>query len=172
MGHKTASAYGYATHTYTKPQGFIIRPPLLTTNTVCLGETKMTDLLHKTFGPLRARNPQSCERPAAAATPAPVPPPPHSGHHPAMHPARARRSWQQRRAAPTASRFRLFVPSERSIEPGPSKVPVFRARSSTLTTTQACAQLWLAPWRWAEQAHSMCHGLAWAVTRLPARLAA
>ena len=27
-GHKTASAYGYAIH--TKPQGFIIRPPLLT----------------------------------------------------------------------------------------------------------------------------------------------
>ena len=32
MGHKIASAYGYATH--TKPQGFIIRPPLLTTNKV------------------------------------------------------------------------------------------------------------------------------------------
>ena len=30
MGHKTASAHGCATH--TKPQGFIIRPPLLTTN--------------------------------------------------------------------------------------------------------------------------------------------
>ena len=30
MGHKAASAYGYATH--TNPQGFIIRPPLLTTN--------------------------------------------------------------------------------------------------------------------------------------------
>ena len=34
MGHKTASAYGYATH--TNPQGFIIRPPLLTTSTVFL----------------------------------------------------------------------------------------------------------------------------------------
>ena len=33
-GHKTASAYGYATH--TKPQGFIIRPPLLTTNKVSM----------------------------------------------------------------------------------------------------------------------------------------
>ena len=31
-GHKTARAYGYATH--IKPQGFIIRPPHLTTNTV------------------------------------------------------------------------------------------------------------------------------------------
>ena len=30
-GHKIASAYGYATqHKLTKPQGFIIRPPLLT----------------------------------------------------------------------------------------------------------------------------------------------
>ena len=29
-GHKIASAYGYATR-HTKPQGFIIRPPLLTT---------------------------------------------------------------------------------------------------------------------------------------------
>ena len=32
MGHKIASAYGYATH--TKPQGFIIRPPLQTTNNI------------------------------------------------------------------------------------------------------------------------------------------
>ena len=32
MGHKIARAYGYATH--TKPQGFISRPPLLTTNKV------------------------------------------------------------------------------------------------------------------------------------------
>ena len=36
--HKTASASGYAygctQHIYTKPQGFIIRPPLLTTNKV------------------------------------------------------------------------------------------------------------------------------------------
>ena len=36
-GHKIASAYGYdysyATQ-HTKPQGFIIRPPLLTTNSV------------------------------------------------------------------------------------------------------------------------------------------
>jgi hypothetical protein len=30
MGHKIASAYGYATH--TKPQGFFIHPPLLATN--------------------------------------------------------------------------------------------------------------------------------------------
>ena len=30
-GHKIASAYGYATQ-HAKPQGFIIRPPLLTTN--------------------------------------------------------------------------------------------------------------------------------------------
>jgi hypothetical protein len=34
-GHKIASAYGYATR-HTKPQGFIIRPPLLTTNKVLL----------------------------------------------------------------------------------------------------------------------------------------
>jgi hypothetical protein len=32
-GHKIASAYGYATQ-HTKLQGFIIRPPLLTTNKV------------------------------------------------------------------------------------------------------------------------------------------
>ena len=32
MGHKIARAYGYATH--VKPQGFISRPPLLTTNKV------------------------------------------------------------------------------------------------------------------------------------------
>jgi hypothetical protein len=32
-GHKIASAYGYATQ-HTKPQGFVIRPPLLTTNKV------------------------------------------------------------------------------------------------------------------------------------------
>ena len=34
MGHKAASAHGYATH--TNPQGFIIRPPLLTTNNAFL----------------------------------------------------------------------------------------------------------------------------------------
>ena len=32
MGHKIARAYGYATH--IKPQGFIIRPPLQTTNNI------------------------------------------------------------------------------------------------------------------------------------------
>ena len=34
MRHKTARAYGYATH--IKPQGFTSRPPLLTTNKVFL----------------------------------------------------------------------------------------------------------------------------------------
>ena len=52
MGHKTASAYGYATH--AKPQGFIIRPPLLNTNKKCFSEehgfneaTNRTDTTYK-----------------------------------------------------------------------------------------------------------------------------